>query len=172
MAVLMGIYSSRMCLYIEDRIWYWLMGTPCTDYDNIVGAQEYPISMYMALLVLIACQWLIVMCNAFFSFSRKIIWLEVASTNNSSSVIAGYYLNAVGKYGKYFVISLVSAFILLCLTYSKGCPRILRADRGSENSRIAYLQPFLRRNGSGADNSFQYGRSASNQVCLLGYIYM
>ena len=33
------------------------------------------------------------------SFSRKLIWLEVASTNNSSSVIAGYYLNAVEKYG-------------------------------------------------------------------------
>ena len=117
------------------------------------------ISMYMALPVLLhAC-----------SFSRKIIWLEVASTNNSSSVIAGYYLNAVEKYGECFVVSFVSAFILLCLS---GCPRILRADRGSENSRIAYLQPFLRRNGSGADNSFQYGRSASNQVRLLEYIYM
>ena len=43
------------------------------------------------------------MCNVYKrSFSRKIIWLEVASTNNSSSVIAGYYLNAVEKYGKYF----------------------------------------------------------------------
>ena len=48
-----------------------------------------------------------------------------------------------------------------------GCPRIVRGDRGTENSRIAYLQPFLRRNGSGADNSFQYGRSASNQVCYV-----
>jgi len=55
-----------------------------------------------------------------------------------------------------------------------GCPRIVRADRGTENSRIAYLQPFLRRNGTDAlagSNSFQYGRSASNQVRFL-FIYV
>ena len=48
-----------------------------------------------------------------------------------------------------------------------GCPKILRCDRGTENSRIAYLQPFLRRNchdSLAGTDSFQYGRSASNQV--------
>ena len=34
-----------------------------------------------------------------YRFSRKVIWLEVASTNNDSAVIAGYYLSAVEKYG-------------------------------------------------------------------------
>ena len=51
--------------------------------------------------------------------------------------------------------------------YVAGCPRITRCDRGTENSRVAFLQPFLRRNGLDAlakENSFQYGRSASNQV--------
>ena len=56
----------------------------------------------------------------------------------------------------------------ICLgVYNVGCPRIVRGDRGSENSRIAYLQPFLRRNGEGVNNSFQYGRSASNQVYII-----
>ena len=32
-------------------------------------------------------------------FSRKVLWLEVAKTNNDSAVIAGYYLKAVVKYG-------------------------------------------------------------------------
>ena len=55
---------------------------------------------------------------------------------------------------------------MFCL---EGCPRIVRGDRGSENSRVAYLQPFLRRNGSDThvEKSFQYGRSASNQVKLV-----
>ena len=52
-----------------------------------------------------------------------------------------------------------------------GCPRIVRSDRGTENSTVAFLQAFLRRNPqdqlAGA-LSFQYGRSASNQVSVLG----
>lgn len=32
-------------------------------------------------------------------FSRKVLWLEVCTTNKDSSVIAGYYLKAVKKYG-------------------------------------------------------------------------
>ena len=34
-------------------------------------------------------------------FSRKILWLEVSTTNKNSSVVAGYYLKAVKKYGTY-----------------------------------------------------------------------
>ena len=33
-------------------------------------------------------------------FSRKVLWLEVSITNNDSSVIAGYYLQAVDNFGK------------------------------------------------------------------------
>ena len=32
-------------------------------------------------------------------FSRKVLWLKVSKTNNDSSVIAGYYLDTVAKYG-------------------------------------------------------------------------
>ena len=37
--------------------------------------------------------------NISYSFSQKVIWLEVAKTNNDSSVIAGYFLKAVKRYG-------------------------------------------------------------------------
>lgn len=48
-----------------------------------------------------------------------------------------------------------------------GMPRVVRVDRGTENSTIAYLQPFLRRNGRDSfagENSFLYGQSITNQV--------
>jgi len=48
-----------------------------------------------------------------------------------------------------------------------GCLRLLRSDRGSDNAKVAFLQPFLRRNGQdglAGENSFQYGKSVSNQV--------
>ena len=44
---------------------------------------------------------------------------------------------------------------------------ILRADRGTENTNIAFLQPFLRDQGVDSfakEKSFMYGRSTSNQV--------
>lgn len=43
---------------------------------------------------------------------------------------------------------------------------MLRCDRGSENAKVAYIQPFLRRHGTdpqSGSKSFQYGRSVSNQ---------
>ena len=51
--------------------------------------------------------------------------------------------------------------------YDSGTPRILRCDMGTENSNIAFIQPFLRRYGTdcfAGDSSFRYGRSVSNQV--------
>ena len=45
---------------------------------------------------------------------------------------------------------------------------MVRYDRGTENSKLAFLQPFLRRNncsdGLAGVASFQYGKSASNQT--------
>ena len=39
---------------------------------------------------------------------------------------------------------------------------------GTENSQLAYFQPFLRRGGSLSDQSFRYGKSVSNQT-RMGY---
>ena len=79
-------------------------------------------------------------------YSRRMLWLQVGPTNNDPSVIANYYLSTVHGIG--------------------GAPRILRGDRGTENSYVARLQGFLRRNSSDAfsgNRSFLYGRSVSNQ---------
>lgn len=50
---------------------------------------------------------------------------------------------------------------------SIGCPRMVQTDRGSENVKLAFMQPFLRRNDTDSLanwKSFRYGRSVSNQV--------
>lgn len=54
-----------------------------------------------------------------------------------------------------------------------GTPRILRCDLGTENTHVAFLQPFLRRNGTdcfSGEHSFRYGKSVSNQVSIFNYI--
>ncbi|XP_077862696.1 uncharacterized protein LOC144344733 [Saccoglossus kowalevskii] len=79
-------------------------------------------------------------------FSRSIIWLEAYKTNNDPKVIASYYVEAVKA--------------------RQGCPRIIRADRGTENGYIEQMQIFLRRNHTDSfagSKSFLYGRSTSNQ---------
>ena len=79
-------------------------------------------------------------------FSRKIIWLEAYHTSSDPRVIAGYFTKAVLK--------------------CEGCPRRVRADRGTENGIVRDLQTFLRRNhedGLADQRSFVYGRSVANQ---------
>ncbi|XP_016842846.1 uncharacterized protein LOC107981423 [Nasonia vitripennis] len=79
-------------------------------------------------------------------FSRKILWLEVASSNNNPDIISYYYLKTVQK------------FDLL--------PTLVRSDKGTENCIVESLQQALRYDHedslSGAD-SFIKGRSTSNQ---------
>ena len=79
-------------------------------------------------------------------YSRRILWLEVASTNNNPRVVAKFYLS--------------------CLKELGGSPRCIRGDCGTENIYIAGMQRFLRRNGTDSFagvKSFVYGRSVSNQ---------
>lgn len=79
-------------------------------------------------------------------YSRRILWLEVSSTNNDSAVIASYYLDTLNALGV--------------------APRLLRCDRGTENTRLALLQPFFRYSNTDSLSglkSFMYGKSTSNQ---------
>ena len=57
-------------------------------------------------------------------FSRRILWLEVNSTNKNPRVIASNYLNAVQQLW--------------------GVPRRMRCDRGTEKTIIGTLQQFFR----------------------------
>ena len=79
-------------------------------------------------------------------FSRRILWLEVASTNSDPKVIAQYYLDYVRQFG--------------------GTARIIRGDRGTENVSLAAIQHFFRRSCDddfSAAKSFMYGKSTTNQ---------
>jgi hypothetical protein len=52
------------------------------------------------------------------------MWIHVASTNNDPKVIAGYFVDCVKQIG--------------------GCPKILRADRGTENGSVCTAQRMFR----------------------------
>jgi hypothetical protein len=79
-------------------------------------------------------------------FSRRILWLEVGSTNNDPKVVVNYFLSTVQQL--------------------KGVPRLIRTDKGTENTWIAVLQKFFRRNdedGLAGNNSIIQGKSTANQ---------
>lgn len=79
-------------------------------------------------------------------FSRRIMWLEVATTNNDSRLVAKYFLDTIRQVG--------------------GAPSIVHTDYGTENVKVAGIQRFLRRHGTDSfagANSFMYGKSVSNQ---------
>ena len=105
------------------------------------------------------------------------LWLKAGTTNNNPRVIAYYFMEYITKFGGkqiypgdvlykfYFVCGLQD---LVVLHHVLGVPRILRTDCGTENTNLAFIQPYLRRSHgdcfSGTE-SFRYGRSVSNQVC-------
>ncbi len=76
------------------------------------------------------------------------------------TICSGLKKSMVYDYWIYFKVSSIKIIPL-------GCPKIVRCDKGTENSVISYLHPFLRRNSNdvfSGENSFRYGRSTSNQV--------
>ena len=79
-------------------------------------------------------------------FSRKVLWLAVGSSNNDPSIVATYFVE--------------------CIKSMTLVPRVVRADRGSENVNIGGIQRFFRRNQTdrqSGNNSFRFGTSTSNQ---------
>lgn len=79
-------------------------------------------------------------------YSRRILWLEVGSSNNNPRIVGKYFLDCVAQVG--------------------GTPRICRGDAGTENVNIAAMQRFFRRDTTdafGGEKSFLYGKSVSNQ---------
>ena len=72
-------------------------------------------------------------------WSRKVLWLHVARSNNQPDIIAKFYLDAVEKFG--------------------GCPVDLVTDLGTENGTIAAIQAFFRDD----PNSHRYVPSPRNQ---------
>ena len=84
--------------------------------------------------------------SAIDGYSRRILWPEVASSNNDPKVVGQYYLDDVRLVG--------------------ATARIIRGDRGTEKGNIAAAQRFFRRSSSdefSGEKCFMYGKSTSNQ---------
>lgn len=71
-------------------------------------------------------------------YSRYIIWMNVFRTNNNPDVVGSYYLSALEE--------------------RMAAPRLIRGDRGTENTRIRTIQHMLL-----GEDSFIYGTSTANQ---------
>eukprot|EP00112_Aurelia_sp_Birch-Aquarium-sp1_P023636 Seg7107.2 transcript_id=Seg7107.2/GoldUCD/mRNA.D3Y31 product="hypothetical protein" protein_id=Seg7107.2/GoldUCD/D3Y31 len=88
-------------------------------------------------------------------YSRKILWLLISPTSKNPAIIANHFLQLVKRID--------------------GVPIKIRADRGVENSRIAGIQRFLRRNHndeSAGMGSFIFGKSTSNQRIESWWSYL
>ena len=72
-------------------------------------------------------------------FSRKLLWLNVSTTNNDPLVIANYYIN--------------------CVSTFKKAPRLLRMDKGTENIYCQDLQIFWTK----SESSYLNAASTHNQ---------
>lgn len=79
-------------------------------------------------------------------FSRRLLWLEVSTTNKNPNVVVDYFLSTVQQLG--------------------GVPRLVRADKGTENIWVSAMQKLLRMNQGdnlAGHNSFIQGKSSANQ---------
>ena len=88
-------------------------------------------------------------------FSRRVLWLKVGPSNKNPKNIAHFYLELVKKI--------------------QGVPRLIRADRGTENSLLRIIHIALRSNDGDSmagERSFLYGRSVANQRIEAFWSYL
>ena len=79
-------------------------------------------------------------------YSRKVLWLEVARTNNDPEVTASFFLE--------------------CVRQNKCCPLQTRTDYGTENGTIAAMQCYFRADDDApfsGEHAHLYGTSTRNQ---------
>ena len=76
-------------------------------------------------------------------FSRWIVWLEVASSNNDPRIVVQYFLDYIRQLG--------------------GMARILHGDRGSQNGNLVTTQRFFRRS---MDDNFAGDKSFNLHVAI------
>ena len=79
-------------------------------------------------------------------YSRRILWLVVARSNNDPLVIGKKFFESIKEIG--------------------GCPRLMRSDLGSENETMAAIQCYLLADGEhdlAGEKAHRYGPSKSNQ---------
>ena len=79
-------------------------------------------------------------------FSRRVMWLRLSRSNKNPNIVCSHFVNTVLEV--------------------QGTPRKIVGDRGTENVYLAAAQRFFRQSHTDSCsgmNSFQYGRSVSNQ---------
>lgn len=79
-------------------------------------------------------------------YSRKILWLKLARSNNKPEVIGNYFLSYVRE--------------------CSGCPILVRTDCGTENGIVAAMQSYFRQESTdefAGEKSHRYGTSPANQ---------
>jgi len=84
-------------------------------------------------------KWGICIHGGIDGFSRKLLWLKASTTNNNPVAIAHYYIQSLEANG--------------------FSPKILRMDKGTENTYCEKIQTFL----TNDDESFIYAKSTHNQ---------
>ena len=87
-------------------------------------------------------------------YSRYIIWLEAFKTNSDPAVIGSYFMSAVER--------------------RMGCPKRMRADRGTENGHVENILKFLRYEhlDEFSNQCFLYGSSNHNQRIEAWWSYL
>lgn len=75
-------------------------------------------------------------------YSRRILWLNVGTSNNDPALILHHYLEVVEKLqGTMLQCQYNLNLVSYCLLKLKciGTPQVLRCDPGTENSTIAFI---------------------------------
>ena len=99
--------------------------TAMTNYSRM--ALPFMVALMGRSASLLIQQSILILCCR---YSRKILWLEVSSTNKDSKVIASYYLQAVEDYGIY------TAGCLYCFyCYSQVAQKLLELIRALKMPR-------------------------------------
>lgn len=108
-------------------------------------------------------------------FSRSIVWLHAATSNNDPAVKASKIqyecTNQATTLGYLSVLSVrikctkklscvTAGYYLNAVRTRGGCPKRIRADAGTENRHIEQLQRFFR---DETERCFMYGKSTANQ---------
>jgi hypothetical protein len=78
-------------------------------------------------------------------FSRYLVCLEANYTASDPKVVGRYFISSIDELG--------------------GCPKFIRADKGTENTVVELMQNFLHGTLEATDTSthFMYGRSTANR---------
>lgn len=98
-------------------------------------------------------------------FSRKIIWLKLSTSNHDPRIIARYYLESVEKAKG---INTCWQLVLFYFCGYLGCPKVVRADYGTENASVAKIHLAFRMNHtSDPAKNFFYGPSTANTVSCI-----